>query len=149
MTYETSAVDLRGVFATFPGRGRPANALALVGGFVPAVLGFVVAATLGTPVAAAVAGILTGAFYGVLYTRAVGGPMWDLVMPGLVVAVVHSAMLAPGAGSLASWVGPLAAYSSVAAVVALWHRHLGDGHADWAAANFPEPYRVLLGGADR
>lgn len=146
MSTETHRLSIAEVFATVPGPDRSRNALALVAGVLPFAAVGVVAAPLGGPVAALLAGFATGAYYGGLYARAVGGPIWNLILPGLVAAVVLAIpAIPPGSDTLSEWLAPLSAYLTVALVVTFWHRRLGDSQEDWAATNFPAPYRDLLG----
>lgn len=145
MSTGMAGFSIADAFATFPRHSKLENALALAAGALTFTGTGMANAPLGDPVTALIASFATGAYYGILYARAVGGPIWNLVLPGIVAALVLATpTIPPGSDTLSEWLAPLGAYLTVVLVMALWHRHLGDSRETWAATNFPAPYRDLL-----
>lgn len=142
-------LHIRDVFSTFRPRRTPVHALSLATGLaVCLATSTIVGAVIGPLATITVASATTGAYFGVLYASALGGPMWDIALPGLVVSVVLRLPPAGVADSLsggAAWVSALCAYGTVGLAVWAWHRHLGDDRADWARSHLPASFLRFLG----
>lgn len=143
-----AGLDLKEVFATFRTHRTVVHVFALLAGFVVCSTVAVVVAPFGGSLGTvAAASITTGAYYGILYTRGLGGPVWDVTLPGLVTAValrIGPARPPGGFTGVGEWMSAITAYGTIAITIWLWHRHLGGNQHAWAATNYPPVFTQFL-----